>query len=62
MKEIIKKTCSRKKCYADRAKGDLLFCPECRGEFRDFVKLNGVEFVILPVEDEKILLEGFINT
>ena len=55
----MKKSCSVKECYEDRANGDSLFCFNCRKDWIQFCKLKGIHEVSIPEEETNIIINKF---
>ena len=51
--------CSIKDCNRRLGLGDRLFCIECRNNWRNFLKLRGVEFQALTEEQTQELLKEY---
>ncbi len=52
-------TCTVYGCMADRANGDVLFCPDCRGDWTNICKKIGIAEFSLPQKELDIILRKF---
>lgn len=53
------RTCSVLGCNADRSKGDLLFCPDCRKDWTELCLRTGIKDVPIPDSELNIILKTF---
>ena len=53
------KNCTVKGCFASQQSGDILFCVECRKNWRAYLVRQGIEWIQVPELDMQQLLNIF---